>query len=133
MAAAAAIDELGYPQTSVARITARARVSRRTFYELFGNREECLVALLDDVILRVEQELAVAGLERLAWRERVREGLWVILSFLEREPALARICVVQACMGGRGRSSVASGSLRGWRVCSMRGAGRAPVGRSALW
>ena len=59
-----------------------------------------MVTLLDDVVLRVEQELAVAGLERLAWRERVREGLWVILSFLEREPALARICVVQASRGG---------------------------------
>jgi AcrR family transcriptional regulator len=100
VAAAAAIDELGYPDTSVAQITARARVSRRTFYELFGNREECLVALLDDVVSRVERELAAAGLEGLAWRERVRGGLWVILSFLEREPALARICVVQASRGG---------------------------------
>ncbi len=101
VAAAAVIDELGYEQTSVARITARARVSRRTFYELFGNREACLVALLDDVVGRVERELAV-GLEGLAWRERVRGGLWAILSFLDSEPVLARICVVQALHGGPG-------------------------------
>ena len=44
-AAAVTFDELGYEQTSVQRITDRARVSRRTFYELFENREECLVAL----------------------------------------------------------------------------------------
>jgi len=100
VAATAVIDELGYEQTSVQRITARARVSRRTFYELFGNREECLVALLDDVVERVERELGAAGLEGLEWRERVRGGLWTILSFLEREPALARICVVQALHGG---------------------------------
>ncbi len=102
VAAAAVIDELGYEQTSVARITTRARVSRRTFYELFGNREACLVALLDEVATRVERELAAAGLEGLAWRERVRGGLWTILSFLDSEPVLARICVVQALHGGPG-------------------------------
>ena len=101
VAAAAAIDELGYEQTSVARITGRARVSRRTFYELFGNREECLVALLDEVTRRVERELAAAGLEGLVWHERVRGGLWAILSFLDAEPVLARICVVQTLQGGR--------------------------------
>jgi AcrR family transcriptional regulator len=99
-AAAAVIDELGYEQASVQRIAARGRVSRRTFYELFGNREECLVALLDDVAGRIERELAAAGLEGLAWRERVRGGLWTILSFLDAEPVLARICVVQALHGG---------------------------------
>ncbi len=102
LAAAAVIDELGYEQTSVARITTRARVSRRTFYELFGNREACLVALLDEIAGRVERELAAAGLEGLAWRERVRGGLWAILSFLDGEPLLARTCVVQALHGGPG-------------------------------
>ncbi len=99
-AAAATIDELGYEQTSVQRVTDRARVSRRTFYELFGNREECLVALLDEVAERMERELGAAGLEGLGWRERVRGGLWAILSFLDAEPVLARICVVQTLHGG---------------------------------
>ena len=54
-AAAAVIDEVGYEQTSVARVTARAKVSRRTFYDLFANREECLVALLDEAAGRVER------------------------------------------------------------------------------
>ena len=36
----------------------------------------------------------------MAWRERVRGGLWAILSFLDAEPVLARICVVQALHGG---------------------------------
>ena len=100
VAAVAAIDELGYEQTSVQEITRRARVSRRTFYELFGNREACLVALLDEVVGRVERELTAAHLDGLAWRERVRGGLWTILSFLDAEPALARICVVEALHGG---------------------------------
>jgi AcrR family transcriptional regulator len=99
-AAAVTFDEVGYEQASVQRITDRARVSRRTFYDLFDNREECLVALLDEAAERVERELEVAGLEGLAWRERVRGGLWAILSFLDGEPVLARIWVVHALHGG---------------------------------
>jgi AcrR family transcriptional regulator len=99
-AAVSAVDELGYVDTTVSDITSRARVSRRTFYELFSNREECLAAVLEDVVALVEGELAAAELDGLVWRERVRGGLWVILSFLGREPALARVCVVQTLRGG---------------------------------
>ncbi len=99
-AAVVAVDELGYADTTVSDVTSRARVSRRTFYELFANREECLAAVLEDVVALVEGDLAAAGLGGLVWRERVRGGLWAILSFLDREPALARVCVVQALRGG---------------------------------
>ncbi len=99
-AAVVAVDELGYADTTVGDITGRARVSRRTFYELFSNREECLAAVLEDVVALVRGEVAAAGLDGLEWRERVRGGLWAILSFLDREPVLARVCVVQALRGG---------------------------------
>jgi len=99
-AAVAAVDELGYADTTVSDVTSRARVSRRTFYELFSSREECLATVLEDVVALIGAEIAAAGLEGLAWRERVRGGLCAILSFLDREPALARVCVVQALRGG---------------------------------
>jgi AcrR family transcriptional regulator len=98
--AVGAIEELGYASTTVEHITSRARVSRRTFYELFENREACLRALFDDVLGTIERELVAADLGGLGWRERVRGGLWVILSFFDREPALARVCVVQVLRGG---------------------------------
>ena len=100
--AVGAIDEFGYAQATVAQITARARVSRRTFYELFENREECLTALIEEVVEAIEQEILAARLSDLPWRERVRRGLWTILSFFDREPALARVCVIQAPRGGPG-------------------------------
>ncbi len=99
-ATVSAIDELGYADTTIADIVVRSRVSRRTFYELFANRDACLAAMLQDVVGLVEEDLAAAGLENLEWRERVRTGLWTILSFFDREPALARVCVVQASRGG---------------------------------
>jgi AcrR family transcriptional regulator len=99
VAAVGVVDEFGYDGVSVTRITERARVSRRTFYELFENREQCLLAVLESVIGQIEAELAGAGLERLAWRERMRSGLWVILDFFDRDPALGRLCLTQAQRG----------------------------------
>ncbi|HEY2142639.1 MAG TPA: TetR/AcrR family transcriptional regulator, partial [Solirubrobacteraceae bacterium] len=100
-AAVVTIDEMGMAGASVAHISARARVSRRTFYELFANREECVIAVLDDVVARITIDLDIAGLEALPWRERIRMGLWRVLCFLDREPAFARVCVVQSVRGGR--------------------------------
>ena len=99
-AAVIAIDELGYAQTTVGQITRRASVSRRTFYELFADREQCLAAVLEDVVGAIATELQAAGLERLSWRERMRGGLVAILAFFDYEPVLARVCVVQALRGG---------------------------------
>jgi AcrR family transcriptional regulator len=98
--AAAVIDELGYPRATVGQMTARARVSRRTFYQMFANRDECFAAVLEEVVAVVGAELAAAELGDLPWRERVRVGLWRVLAFLDREPALARVCVVQALGAG---------------------------------
>jgi len=99
-AAARVVDDHGYANATVAHITGRARVSRRTFYELFENCEACLVAVLEDTVACVQGELAGARLERLEWRERMRAGLAAILGFLDSEPALARFCVVQSLRGG---------------------------------
>ena len=98
-AAIRSLDELGYANSSVAQITSRAHVSRRTFYDLFATRAECLLAVFEDVIALIESDLLDAELDGLPWRERVRAGLWTILSFFEREPTMARVCVVQWLQG----------------------------------
>jgi AcrR family transcriptional regulator len=100
-AAVPVVDELGWSGVTVADIAARARVSRRTFYDLFSNREDCLLAVLDDTVKRVERDLDAANLEESSWVERARTGLWTILCFFDRDPALARVCVVQSARGSR--------------------------------
>ncbi len=99
-AALTAVDELGCERVTVAQITARARISRRTFYEMFSGCEDCLAAVVDDAVAQLEGELRAARLDRLSWRERVRTGLWTILCFLDREPVLARVCVVEISRAG---------------------------------
>ncbi|MGH7690290.1 MAG: hypothetical protein ACREN3_11855 [Gemmatimonadaceae bacterium] len=99
-AAVAVVDELGWSGAVTTNVCARARVSRRTFYDLFANREDCLLAALEDALARIEAEIRAAGVEGLPWRERMRMGLWTVLCFFDREPALARVCVVQSARGG---------------------------------
>ncbi len=100
-AAARAVEELGYTRATVAHITRRAKVSRRTFYELFANREECLIAALEGVVDSIRGELSTAELEALAWRERMRGGVVTILAFFDRDPILARFLIVQALRGSQ--------------------------------
>lgn len=99
-AAVSVFDELGYQGATIAHITRRARVSRRTFYELFGDREECLLAVIDDALRALEGELAGGEPQRPSWCERVRVGLRVVLELCDRDPALARVCVVQSSRAG---------------------------------
>jgi AcrR family transcriptional regulator len=100
-AAASVVDERGYANTTVAHITERARVSRRTFYDLFDDRGDCLLAVLEHGVGLARREvLAAAEAAGTDWSGRVRAGLWAILSFLDREPVLARVCVVQTLRSG---------------------------------
>jgi AcrR family transcriptional regulator len=46
-AMADAVAHKGYADTTIADLAARARVSRRTFYEHFNSKEECLIALYE--------------------------------------------------------------------------------------
>lgn len=98
-AAVAMVDEHGYTAVTVAHIAARAKISRRTFYELFTDREDCLLAALQDIDAQLAAELRGAYLGGLPWCERVRLGLWTVLRFFDREPALARFCVVESARG----------------------------------
>src|ERR1700677_4189886 len=79
--AVAAVEELGWANVTVASIASRARVSRKTFYDLFEDREDCLLAVLKETSAWIAAELDAANLAELSWRERVRTGLWVVLSF----------------------------------------------------
>lgn len=103
-AAVAVVDEFGCGEASVARITGRAGVSRRTFYELFENRDDCLLAVLRRAVDQAEGRVAAVSADGAAvsadggprqWRERVRLGLWAILGCLDEDPTLARVCIVQ--------------------------------------
>ncbi len=138
-AAVGVFDESGFLDASVELIVTRAHVSRRTFYELFENREGCLLALVEDLGARIEAELAAQELAGTAWLERVRGGLWAILSLLDRDPAPARVCVVQGPRGGTAVQERREQLLRGLaavldegRLLQARGARCTPLTAEGL-
>jgi AcrR family transcriptional regulator len=98
--AAAVVSEHGYGQMSVARVTARARVSRRTFYDVFADREDCFMALFEDAVVRVTERVAAVYEGEGSWRERVRAGLGELLVFLDEQPRLGSLLVVDALSAG---------------------------------
>lgn len=111
LAVAEAVAEQGYATTTVADIIARARLSRRTFYEHFTDKEECFLAAYDTV---VEQMLAGVGHAYEGggsdWTRRVHDGLEAFIQYLVDEPAFARMCIVEVVAAGpeaRGRRDAA--------------------------
>lgn len=98
--------EDGLEDAGAGRVCKRARVSRRTFYELFDDREACFVAVLDAAVERVSPSVLAAyardGRTQRAqgWRERIRGALTALLVFFDEEPALARVCLIETLKGG---------------------------------
>jgi AcrR family transcriptional regulator len=87
-------------QVTVAHIVARSGVSRRTFYELFADREECFLAALDQAIAHATEMVLPAYEIHGSWRERIRAGLGALLRFVDEEPAQARLCIVESLGAG---------------------------------
>jgi AcrR family transcriptional regulator len=92
--------DLGAGAVTVSHVVARAGVSRRTFYELFGDREACLLAAFNLGVERARARIEPAYVAQTRWRDGIRVGLAAFLSFLEDEPALGRLCVVYSLGGG---------------------------------
>jgi AcrR family transcriptional regulator len=93
--------EGGYLGASVAPVVARAGVSRRTFYELFQGREDCFLAAFNWGVDQARELVVHACASQRGWRDRVRHGLAALLGFLDSEPELARVCIVEALGAGR--------------------------------
>ena len=100
VAAVEVVCEVGYRGMSVARVTGRAGVSRRTFYEVFEDREDCFLAVFDDVLARVAAVAVVACGGEGCWREKVRAGLASVLWFIGDQPGLGALVVVDALGAG---------------------------------
>jgi AcrR family transcriptional regulator len=92
--------ERGFLGAAVGRVVARAKVSRRTFYELFDSREDCFLAAFDRSVEQARAPVVEAYAQDSAWRERVRGALIALLAFLDSEPRLARVCVIEALGAG---------------------------------
>jgi AcrR family transcriptional regulator len=128
LAVAEAVAEQGFATTTVADIIARARLSRRTFYEHFADKEECFLAAYDTV---VEQLLAAVGQayeQADGWTQKVHDGLETFLAYLAAEPAFARMCIVEVVAAGPEARSRRDAAMRVFVDFLEPGRAEAPKG-----
>ncbi len=92
--------ERGAERVTVAHVVARAGVSRRTFYEIFADREACLLAALDEAIEQIGEAVLPAYRRERTWLGQIRAGLTAALKFFDDQPGVAALCVVDALGAG---------------------------------
>lgn len=81
--------------TTVADITAHARVSRKTFYEHFADREDCLLAVYDSCNDALLHHLLATDDATADPIDRLRATVHAYLDFLAASPTLARAALVE--------------------------------------
>jgi AcrR family transcriptional regulator len=96
-----AVAKNGYAATTVADITGAAKLSRRTFYQQFANKDDCFAAAYEETLEYLRQSMQSAIDTQSEWPQRVRERLGALLDVLSRYPALARcLLIAPAAAGG---------------------------------
>jgi AcrR family transcriptional regulator len=89
--------EDGYGAITVRELARRAGVSTRSFYEHFGEKEECFLSTYEWLVRRTARRMV--GSQKKAgqdWRQRLRLGLGRLTRDLAAEPEAAHLLLVEA-------------------------------------
>ncbi len=99
-----AVARNGYQATTVAHVIALAGVSRRAFYELFANKEDCFLGTYDVVVAQHRKRLLQAWLSERGWENRMQASCTALLSGVARAPKGPRLVLVESLgIGPRAR------------------------------
>jgi AcrR family transcriptional regulator len=110
-AAVAAMAEKGYTELAVRDLIDRAGVSRRTFYQIFDDKIECIFMAHERAFERLSREIVEACRVQAAWPDRVAAAVSRALAFAVESPGEAQLVIV-AChtasepkLAGRGHAA----------------------------
>ena len=93
--------ERGYIDTPVAAVLERAGVSRETFYQQFGSKQDCFIAALEDAIARLADTLeALVTNTTGSPLERYDALLTGYLGAVADRPAIARLFLIETYAAG---------------------------------
>lgn len=99
---AAAVAEKGYAAATIADIVRHAKVSKRTFYEHFVDKEECFLAtyvMATDLVLAAV-DAAFEAHASADFRTQLYAAVDAYVTALETHPALTRACLVEIQAAG---------------------------------
>jgi AcrR family transcriptional regulator len=88
----------GYDRTTIDRVLAVAEVPAPVFDEHFEDKQDCLLAALDELIGAIEGEISERTENSACWSERLRVGLETLLAAFADHPDGARVALVE-CLG----------------------------------
>ena len=111
---AACIRTHGYADTTVADIVREARTSRRTFYEHFADRQECLVALLHESNQRTIARISDAVDPGASWETQARQAIEGWIAAVQADPPISLSWIRDVPALGEGRA-------RQFQRATMRG------------
>ncbi|HEY2283427.1 MAG TPA: TetR/AcrR family transcriptional regulator [Solirubrobacteraceae bacterium] len=107
------VDEHGYVATTISELVSRARISRRSFYEHFRNKDECLLATYDTVIERLGRRLSAARDPTESWEKQLEAYIRTLFDAAGDRPDAARlVCVEMGAAGPIGVQRWADGAER---------------------
>ena len=87
--------EKGYESTTVGDILAEAGVGRESFYELFEDKLDCMVAAHKILVDDLEEKVRATYCDEEPWPERARGALAVALDWFSADPETARFLLVE--------------------------------------
>ncbi len=90
-----AVAAKGYPDTTIADIVREASVSRRTFYEHFNTKAECLIALYEAASHNALRVLREAIDSEHAWETQIESALAAYLACMAQNPVLMRTLFIE--------------------------------------
>jgi AcrR family transcriptional regulator len=90
----------GYEATSVADILEEAGVGRESFYELFDDKRDCILAAHAVLVDHLEATVKAVYEEPGPWASRVRKSVAAMLDWFAADPAAARVTVVELAAVG---------------------------------
>jgi AcrR family transcriptional regulator len=92
--------EKGYEATSVADILEEAGVGRESFYELFNDKRDCILAAHAVLVDHLEATIRAVYEEPGPWAGRVRKSVAATLEWFAADPAAARVTIVELAAVG---------------------------------
>jgi AcrR family transcriptional regulator len=88
----------GYDRTTIEEVLELAKIPEPVFYEHFEDKQDCMLAALDERISRIGDAISKRIDGSQGWSERVGLGLQALLEALAGDPEGARLALVE-CLG----------------------------------
>jgi AcrR family transcriptional regulator len=111
-AMAGVVSDKGYAAATEADVVREAGVSRTTFYELYGSKEECFLETYRHGVDVLIDAVRAAVREGGGWREQIRAGVRAYLRTLAAEPRFARTYLIEIHAAGPAALEVRADALR---------------------